>query len=122
MSALFHLKNDTALASSVLILEIGSSGQLQLSTGSALVTTGSASDINLNQWHHVAVSRSGTSLKIWLDGQQHASVTNSTSYSGSVLQTGAWRFGGYDYSITGYMSDVRIVKGTAVYTLSLIHI
>ena len=116
VSALFHLKNDTALSSSVLILEIGSSGQLQLSTGSALVTTGSASDINLNQWHHVAVSRSGTSLKIWLDGQQHASVTNSTSYSGSVLQIGAWRFGGYDYSITGYMSDVRIVKGTAVYT------
>jgi len=116
VSALFHLKNDTALATSVLVLEIGSSGQLQLSTGAALVTTGSANDITLYNMHHVAVSRSGTSLKIWLDGKEHASVTNSASYSGSVMQIGAWRYGGYDYSITGEMSDVRIVKGTAVYT------
>lgn len=116
VSALFHLKNDTALTTSVLILEVGSSGQLQLSTGAALVTTGSANDITLYNMHHVAVSRSGTSLKIWLDGKEHASVTNSASYSGSVMQIGAWRYGSYDYSITGDMSDVRIVKGTAVYT------
>ena len=118
VSAIIHLKNDTALATSVLVLEIGSAGQLQLSTGTALITTGASADLSLNTWHHVAVSRTGSTLKIWLNGSQHASVTNSTSYSGSVIQIGAWRYGGYDYSITGYLQDVRITKGLGRYTSS----
>jgi hypothetical protein len=44
------------------------------------------------------------------------STTNSTNYAGSVVQIGAWRYAAYDYSMTGYLQDLRITKGLARYT------
>jgi len=78
-------------------------------------TLGSA--LNTNQWYHMAVSRSGTSLRFFLNGTQVGSTqTDSTNYSGTAEfriinahQTSATYF-------PGYISNVRVVKGTAVYT------
>ena len=75
-----------------------------------------ATAINLNQWTHIAVTRSGTSLKVFTNGTQNGStVTNSTNITDNVQ----YLIGAYvtpSNYLTGYMSNVRIVKGTAVYT------
>ena len=69
----------------------------------------------LNQWIHFAVARSGTTIKIFINGAEIFSGTNSIDYSG----TGTAYFGrlpAVSASIKGYYSNIRIVKGTAIYT------
>jgi hypothetical protein len=72
----------------------------------------------INTWTHFAVSRSGTSLRLFVNGALVSSVTNSTNITGSTnpLAIGALLSGSYIQFVTGYLSNVRVVKGTAVYT------
>lgn len=73
----------------------------------------------LNQWSHLAVSRSGTSLRVFLNGTQLGStVTNSTSLTNNAgIRIGRLADGGLAiWYFTGYLSNLRVVKGTAVYT------
>jgi len=69
-------------------------------------------------WIHVAVARSGTSLKMFINGTQVASATNSTSMSGTTtnLTLGVNPFAGGVQYFDGYMDDFRITKGYARYT------
>ena len=76
----------------------------------------------INTWYHIAVSRSGTDLRGFIDGvQQGSTITDSTAWtnkSGSrPLRMG--RFigsGGQSSYFNGYAQDVRITKGLARYT------
>jgi len=79
-----------------------------------------AGSIPLNAWTHVAVSRSGTSLRAFVNGLQVGStVTNSVDF----LSGGAGRpiinANGFNTSVSngvGYISGLRVLKGTALYT------
>jgi len=65
------------------------------------------------QWNHFALVRNGTTLTLYINGAVAQSVTNSTDFS-----TGTLTVGGESASnpLLGYISNFRIVKGTAVYT------
>ena len=73
--------------------------------------------INDGAWHHIAVARSGSTIKLFVDGTEKASASNSVSYSpnsGSPRPViGAQNDTGY---YNGYISNFRILKGTALYT------
>jgi hypothetical protein len=79
--------------------------------------TGSA--LNINQWYHIAVCRSGTSTKMFIDGVQTGSTYTDTNNYGSSnpLILG-------DYAspptlasmLNGYLDDIRVTKGYARYT------
>ena len=75
-----------------------------------------ASGPSPGSWNHVAVSRSGTSLRIFINGALIQTVTNS----GTLVPTTALTIGAditnTNYEFNGYISNVRVVKGTAVYT------
>lgn len=73
----------------------------------------------LNTWTHLAASRQGTTLRLFANGVLVGSGTISTNYnySGSPLGIGATNpVGGGETYFPGYISNLRIVKGTAVYT------
>jgi len=72
--------------------------------------------LTLNAWNHIAVARSSTTLKMFINGVQSGSVTNSTNFlcGGNAVWIGK-NPGGATYN-TGYFSNVRAVKGTAIYT------
>ena len=75
-----------------------------------------ASTATTNTWQHVAVTRSGTSMRLFVNGvQQGTTQTISTAYDLSVTSTTIGSQGA-TYYMTGYMTNVRVVKGTAVYT------
>jgi len=82
--------------------------------------TSSSITVKVGVWNHIAYSRSGSTIKIFVNGIQGASFTDSTSFSASrwVIGTGASQAGGSNNraGIQGYISDHRVVKGTAVYT------
>jgi hypothetical protein len=69
-----------------------------------------------NVWQHIAISRQGTSIRMFLNGAQSvAAQTNSTAYDLSTTSTTAGSQGA-EYYFPGYMSNLRVVKGLAVYT------
>ena len=72
-----------------------------------------------NRWVHIALARSGTTLRLFVNGVLDGSATNSNSIaSGSTIgiSIGRWVEIGDLNWITGYVSNFRIVKGTALYT------
>lgn len=83
------------------------------STGTILTAS---AGMNYNVWNHVAYVRSGTTLSIYINGVNRGSVTDSTSWA--APSTTGRISGNYTNAnlINGYISNLRIVKGTAVYT------
>jgi len=70
---------------------------------------------SLNTWTHIALSRSGTDLRLFFNGvQQGGTVTNSTNWTQNGTEIGAYNNG--TQSLNGYLSNLRVVKGTALYT------
>jgi hypothetical protein len=65
-------------------------------------------------WTHVAAARSGTTLKLFYNGIEQKSVT--TSYDFQDGTTSRIANDGHNQRFTGKISNLRIVKGTAVYT------
>ena len=70
-----------------------------------------------HEWHHIAVVRNSGTLKFYLDGVEKDSNSNTQDYSpgsGSPVPLIGSRGDKGDYS--GYISNFRMVVGTAVYT------
>jgi len=70
----------------------------------------------VNQWYHIAATRSGSTIRAFVNGSQVGSAT----FSGTIdTRTGGWKIGSSytgTENFSGYITDSRIVKGTAVYT------
>ena len=82
---------------------------------------GTRTTITLDTWHHVAVTRSGNTFRLFLNGTQEDTITDSnniTASNGAVFN--GLRFGainaGLQYAFHGYIDDVRITNGDARYT------
>ena len=74
------------------------------------IPTGS---ITLNAWTHHALVRNSGTVKWYINGVQQGSASDSTNFTASTyFQLGNYASLIYD----GYVSNVRVVKGTAVYT------
>ena len=87
-------------------------------SGSALV---SGSSLELSKWYHLAVTRSGNTFRLFVDGKLVDSATNSDDLATGV--TGGVSVGAQSIDLTannrkfiGSLSNVRILKGTALYT------
>lgn len=80
--------------------------------------------VPLNAWTHLAAVRSGSTLTLYLDGAAKGSVssTQNENWTGAnaILKVGtAGYFQGLglpQYSLNGYIDDIRITKGVARYT------
>jgi len=70
----------------------------------------------LNRWAHFAISRASSTTKLFVDGVQYLSFSDSTDYvCPNRFYVGRLSISDL-YHLNGYMSDFRLVKGTAVYT------
>ena len=81
-----------------------------------------SSSITYDQWNHVAFVRNGTgtgNCKLYINGVLSSTYgsADTSDYSQGYLNIGCYRFGGTPSAFyNGYISNFRIVKGTAVYT------
>jgi hypothetical protein len=75
------------------------------------------SSLSLNQWSHIAICRSGTSTKMFINGTQSGSTfTDTTTYLNAPVRIGDGNDGAGPYPFSGYIDDLRITKGFARYT------
>ena len=82
--------------------------------GTDIVSTTSSND---SAWHFVAISRSGSSIRLFVDGNLQATGTSSASLDNGVAA--ALTIGGSGAASefwAGYIQDLRITKGYARYT------
>jgi len=86
-----------------------SSAKVQLYTTSQLLIGGTT--LAINQWYYIAVTRAGTALKIFVNGSQDATTSNSTNWSDQTLIIGVTP--DLVNPMTGYIQDLRLTKGVA---------
>jgi hypothetical protein len=88
------------------------------SSGTAL--TSSTGAFIRERWHHFAVVRNGTALNIYVDGTSVANTTTSDTIYENTIEPltigGVFQSGALTQDITGFISNLRIIKGEAIYT------
>jgi len=93
-----------------LVIGVGPAGEFYAGAGT----------ISLNTWYHVAVCRSGTTQTAYVNGVQVNSVTNTTNWLNGTNRPTIGTDGNVPlssgYTFNGYITNLRVVKGTAVYT------
>jgi hypothetical protein len=97
-------------------LAIQSQGKPQLRMGCGDLTFSYTASDWVGNWKHVALVRVGETLNWYVDGQLSASKSCS---GGKFMDTNTINIGtnpGWTCSIDGWISKIRYVKGTAVYT------
>ena len=91
--------------------------------------------LNLNTWYHIAVSINAAAISMYVNGVQQT-LTGTTTLTNRLGSNNSLAIGQYSNTpaalFTGYISNLRIVNSTAVYSatftpspvplLSLIHI
>jgi hypothetical protein len=100
-------------SSGVLLLNLGNGAGL-----SPTVTTYTGVAISTNTWNHFACVKLGTTIKIFQNGVQTVSTSQGLAITdgGKPLYIAYYNGGASDDYFRGYLSNIRIVKGTAVYT------
>jgi hypothetical protein len=99
---------------------LGNGRMVIYAAGSAVITESGTAPTGT--WIHYALVRNGSTLTLYRDGTSSGSTTNSTNFNNSsqlgIGANGVAPGGGSIgmYAINGYLSNVRVVKGTAVYT------
>jgi hypothetical protein len=93
-------------------LEIGTGKVVFGNTGSTFIK--GSSNVADGSWHHIAICRSGSTCRLFVDGTQEASGSNSVNYDAQPTFIGA--FGASDGYFNGYIDDLRVTKGLARYT------
>jgi hypothetical protein len=91
--------------------------KLQLYNGNTNSSITTTVGFALNTWNHVAVTRSGSTIRLFLNGTTDVSQTDANAWNNTgTLAIGAADQGSFTNLFVGYLSGVRILKGTAQYT------
>ena len=78
----------------------------------------SSNFLTANAWHHIAITRTGNTAKIYGDGTQVATVSCSQDFTDATvrfLDIGSQPATGTERNFDGYISNLRILKGKALY-------
>jgi hypothetical protein len=97
-------------------LSILTSNGIRFYPNSAVLST--TASIVLYTWNHIALVREGTGtnqLKLYVNGTNIASATSAENFTNQTLAIGNAN-DGTQFPFNGYISNLRLVKGTAVYT------
>jgi hypothetical protein len=98
------------------------SGFLIFSTHTAGVSTTITATNNAlvaNTWSHIAVTRSGSTYRLFVNGVQATTtgtISQSASTSGNPITVGGLNYTGVLQYVAGFLSNVRVTSGAALYT------
>jgi len=96
-----------------IIFYITAAGLISIYNSAALITASTA--LLQNTWNHIAVTRASGTATLWLNGVSVGSGSVGTNFTQQGGYIGA-AYTGVNNLMVGYISNLRVVKGTAVYT------
>ena len=108
-----------------ILIQIDHVGRLRVVNPSAIDSNGStviiSQDGRMGDWHHIAVTRSSGTIKGYVNGNEEISQSYSSAIdfcSGGFAIIGATSIVDHpgDYDLKGFISNLRLIKGTALYT------
>jgi hypothetical protein len=98
-----------------IVFKVDSDKAIKATFGSTTVSGGT---VEVGSWHHVAVTRASNTVKIFVNGVASAGTTVSTDFSDTTRNPTIGQYthtyGNIEYY--GFISNLRVVKGTALYT------
>jgi len=95
-------------------IQTDGSSHIQFAVNGTAIMTSTAT-VSANTWTYFAVSRSGTTAYLFVNGTLQTSTSNSTNFN----QTDVLRIGsgsGLGGAMTGYLDSIRLTKGICRYT------
>jgi hypothetical protein len=108
------------IASGIYFYACNSTGfpQVALPYGGSNNLLTSTTAISIQQWNHIAVARYGSTITIYVNGVASGTINFGTlALIASTQVNGIGRNGAGNFEyLNGYISNLRFVKGTAVYT------
>jgi hypothetical protein len=75
--------------------------------------------LTVNAWSHVAVTRSGSTYRLFVNGVQTTStgtITSVASTNGNAMTVGGVNYTGSLLYMSGFLSNIRVTSGAALYT------
>ena len=108
-----HRFNNTGYANKFWFGRNGSGG---VASGDPFMA--STNTFSFNVWHHYSITRSGNTFRMFVNGALENTQTFSGSYNAGLggLRSGWSTWDGAGGYFTGYTSNLRMLKGTALYT------
>lgn len=111
---LFDWRTSSDTSNSFLAQESSNSWTYYNGAGASIGTGFTSSTFSASTWHHVAISKEGTTNRFFVDGTNTASSSDVSAYDSGTLVIGN-RYAGA-YFLNGYIDDFRVTKGLARYT------
>ena len=114
------MSNLTTGSSTAPHIYYNSTSGLTYYTSGSVVMTGTP--LKINQWYHIAVSRNSGTTRMFVNGFQVGTYTDSNNYGSS----NPFIVGDYGSPVSGasqfygYCSNVRVIKGTGLYSSNFI--
>jgi hypothetical protein len=119
---IIHLNGNTGAYAAVRIgIDTDQKPYLLVSTNGsswAIIAGALGSALSTATWYHIALTRSGSNFKVFVDGTQAGSTQTASGvlFVGTLNIIGATNFNGFESFFNGFIDDLRITKGVARYT------
>ena len=117
---IFKLDGPTTNPGGFAVYPMSNNGAIRMksTTNPDSTTVSGTTDVTDNVWHHIALTRASGTLRLFVDGALDGTATNNLDLSPNSGEP-APRIGsetGTAGDFHGYISNLRIIKGTAIYT------
>jgi hypothetical protein len=105
----------TSYTDGVIAVVAAGAGSYTINVNIGGTNIGGSIPITTGTWYHVAFTRSSGSVRLFINGALAGGPTTITAnLTGTYACVGGYYNGSYLWS--GYISNLRVVKGTAIYT------
>lgn len=88
-------------------------------SGTAQAITANTNSLIANSWYHVAVTKSSGTFRLFVNGVVTTftgTMSQNINSTNNILKIGTCSYSTYVNNFTGYISNLRIIKGTSMYT------
>jgi hypothetical protein len=111
INSIFNI-GDYSLSSGFVLYTASTSRNLSVYTANALAFSSGA--VTVNAWAHVALSRSGSTVTVYLNTSSVGTFTHSAALSGQFDLANSKYGGSYSNAINGKISNARLYIGKAL--------
>jgi hypothetical protein len=103
--------------SSGIVPYVTNTGKFALFGNNSSLLVGTTQTVSASSWVHLAFAREGGTMRLFVNGVQDGSVSNTSNYSNASIRVGSELYNGAQGSaFNGYIDDLRVTKGVARYT------